>query len=162
MNSLAGWSRNKLLWASIGVLLVVCGVVVVLVLPQRNTHNDCTAVEQLGHQWIAMSQSVTALENGSGERPDLVAISDKESAMSDNIRAAAGSVSSPALKDQLGKWAQGTALLANSQRDSANRPAQPNPSSEDANYYHGAVMTHDATAALLQACPNMPHLPPAQ
>ena len=162
MSKLASWSpKKRLLWASIGVLVVVCALTAVWVTRRSDSHDDCSAVEQLGRQWITMSRSVTALENGSGERQDLVAIADKESAMSDTIRAAAGSVSNPALKDQLGKWAQGTSLLAKDQRDSATGPPQANPSSGDANYYHAAVLTHEATQALLQACPNMPRLPPA-
>ena len=162
MSKLASWSpKKRLLWASIGVLVVVCVLTAVWVTRRSDSHDDCSAVEQLGRQWITMSRSVTALENGSGERQDIIAIADKESAMSDTIRAAAGSVSNPALKDQLGKWAQGTSLLAKDQRDSATGPPQANPSSGDANYYHAAVLTHEATQALLQACPNMPRLPPA-
>lgn len=162
MKNLASWSvRKRWVWALTALLLVVGAVAAVWLVRDSDSHNDCAPVEQLGRQWIAMSQAVTALENGAGERQDLLAIADKESAMSDNIRAAVGSVSSPALKDQLGKWAQGTALLATSQRDSVNRPPQSNPStSEDADYYHAAVMTHEATAALIQACPNMPRVPP--
>lgn len=162
MSKLTSWSpKKRLLWASIGVLVVVCALTAVWVTRRSDSHDDCSAVEQLGRQWITMSRSVTALENGSGERQDLVAIADKESAMSDTIRAAAGSVSNPALKDQLGKWAEGTSLLAKDQRDAATGPPQANPSSGDANYYHAAVMTHEATQALIQACPNMPRLPPA-
>lgn len=163
MSKLANWSlKKRLLWAStVVVLIVVCALTAVWVTRRSDSHNDCSAVEQVGRQWIAMSQAVTALENGSGERQDIFAIADKESAMSDTIRAAAGSVSDPALKDQLGKWAQGTSLLAKNQRDAANSPPQSNPSSEDANYYHAAVMTREATQALLQSCPNMPRLPPA-
>ncbi|MDM3976765.1 hypothetical protein QRB36_21600 [Mycobacterium marseillense] len=163
MSKLASWSlKKRLLWASIVVLILVCALTAVWVTRRNESpHNDCSAVEQLGRQWIAMSQAVIALENGSGERQDIIAIADKESAMSDTIRAAAGSVSDPALKNQLGKWAQGTSLLAKDQRDSATGPTQANSSSGDANYYHAAVMTHEATQALLQACPNMPHPPPA-
>lgn len=163
VKSLSNWSlKNRLILLLIVVLLIVGGVATIWVVRRDDSHNDCAAVEQVGRQWIAMSQSVTALENGSGERQDLIAIADKESAMSETIRAATGSVSSPALKDQLGKWAQGTSLLANSQRDSVTRPPQPNPSQgDDANYYRASAMAHEATAALLQACPNMPHLPPA-
>lgn len=159
MNELASWSgKKRLVWALTGVVLIVGGVTGAWVVRRGDSHNDCAAVEQLGRQWITMSQSVTALENGGGERQDLVAIADKESSMSASIRAAAGSVSSSALKDQLGKWAQGTALLATSQRDSVTRPPQPNSSSsEDATYYSAAVMIREATQALLQACPNMPH-----
>ncbi|KAA1248419.1 hypothetical protein F0Q45_20715 [Mycobacterium simiae] len=163
VTKLASWPpKKRLVSALTGVLLIMCGATACWVVRQIDSHNDCAVVEQLGHQWIAMAQSVTALENGQGERRDLVAIADKESSMSDDIRAASGSVSSPALKNQLGKWAQGTALLANSQRDYANRPPQMNPSSgEDADYYHAAVMTYEAAQALLMACPNMPPVPPA-
>ncbi|MGE2816587.1 hypothetical protein ACQI5H_15835 [Mycobacterium heidelbergense] len=145
------------------MLLIVCGAAAaVWVVRQNHSHNDCAAVEQLGHQWIAMAKSVTALENGGAEHEDLIAIADKESSMSEAIRAAAGSVASQALKDQLEKWAQGTALLAKSQRDSANSPPQLKQSpSEDVDYYRAAVMTHEATAALLRACPNMPRVPPS-
>lgn len=166
--NLGSWPRRKrLLWALTGVLLIVCCATATIWVVRHNArttawHNDCTVVEQLGRQWIAMARPVTALENGPGEREDLVAIADSESAMSDKIRAAAGSVSAPALKDQLEKWAQGAALSARTQRDSANRPPQSKPPpGADADFYHAAVMTYEATEALLQACPNMPRVPPA-
>lgn len=161
---LTRWSGQKrLIWAFAGVLLVVCVATATWIVVQHNeSHNDCAVVEKLGRDWVAMSQSVTALENGSGERQDLIAIADKESSMSDNIRAAAGSVSNPALKDQLTKWAQGTALLANSQRNSTNFPAPSGRSpGQDADYYNAAVTTHEATEALVKACPKMPRVPPA-
>lgn len=161
--NLANWLRRRRLpWALIGVLVIVCGATTTIWVVQHSArttvaHNDCTIVEQLGHQWIAMTKSVTALENGPGEREDLVAIADSESAMSDKIRTAAGSVSDPALKDQLNRWAHGTALSAKTQRDSVNRPPQSNPlSGADTDSYHAAAMTHEATKALLQTCPNMP------
>lgn len=164
MSQVASWSLKKRVFLALAaVLLIVGGVTAVWTMRKSDSHNDCATVEQLARQWITMSQSVIALENGSGERQDLIAIADKESAMSDNIRAAAGSVASPALKDQLGKWAQGTTLLANSQRDSANRPPQPIPASgDDPNYYQAAVLTHEATQALQKACPNMPRVPLAR
>ncbi|OBA57330.1 hypothetical protein A5647_24265 [Mycobacterium sp. 1100029.7] len=145
------------------VLLIACGATAVWVLLRpRDSHNDCVAVEQLGRQWIAMSHSITALQDGAGERDDLMAIADKEASMAQRIRAAAGSVSDPAVKEQLGKWADATALLANSQRDSAHRPSQSTPPhSEDADYYRAAVMTREATAALLQTCPQLPREAPA-
>jgi hypothetical protein len=168
MMNLGSWSRRKrLLWSLTGVLIIVCGATATIwmggtTIRTTSSRNDCTVVEQVGRQWIAMARSVTALENGPGEREDLIAIADSESAMSDKISAAAGSVSAPALKDQLNKWAQGAVLSARTQRDSANRPPQSKPPpGADADFYHAAVMTHEATAALLQACPNIPRVPPA-
>ncbi len=104
-----------------------------------------------------MGKSVTALENGPGERADLLAIADSESAMSEKIRAAAGPVSNPALRTQLEKLAHGTALSASLQRGAATRPPQSTPpTGEDRDFYHASVMTYEATSALLQACPRMP------
>lgn len=48
-------------------LLIAGGVAAIWVVRRGDSHNDCAAVEHLGRQWIAMSQSVTALENDSGE-----------------------------------------------------------------------------------------------
>jgi cell division protein FtsL len=160
--TLGNWLRGKRwLWALIGVLVIICGAITIWAVRHRTrtttAQNDCTVVEQLGHEWITMTRSVVALENGPGEHADLIAIADNESAMSDKIRAAASSVSVPALKDQLNKWARGTALSAKTQRDSANRPPQSNPPSDpDADAYRAAIITYEATNALLQACPNMP------
>jgi hypothetical protein len=153
--------RNGSVRAMTGALLIVCGVTGVWVLYRpHHAHDDCAAVEQLGSQWIAMSQSITASQNGPGERDDLVAIADQEAAMAERIRAAAGSVSSPTTREQLKMWAQATALVSGVQRDSATRAPQSPPSrTEDADYYRAAVMTHQATAALLQTCPKMPHVP---
>lgn len=156
--------RQRLIWAFASVLLIACGATAAWFVVQHNeSHNDCGVVEKLGRDWVAMSQSITVLENGSGERQDLIAIADKESSMSDTIRTAAGSVSDPALKDQLTKWAQATALLANSQRNATNFPAPSGrPPAQDADYYQAAVTTHEATQALVKACPKMPQVPPVR
>jgi hypothetical protein len=107
-----------------------------------------------------MVGSVTAQQNGPGERKDLIAIADSESAMGDKIRAAAVSVSNPALKEQLDIWAQGAALSAKSQRDAANQadqPWEPNPPrGADADTYRGGMMIYAATGALRKMCPSMP------
>src|SRR5579884_110749 len=114
--NLSNWLRKKRVWRALAaVVLLACAVSAFIWMIPHNarnaaSHNDCAAVEKLGEQWNAMTKSVTALESGPGERVDLLAIADSESAMSEKIRAAAGSVSNPALKAQLEKWAQGTAV----------------------------------------------------
>lgn len=103
-----------------------------------------------------MQRSVAELDNGAGETKDLIAIADKESAMSDKIRAAESSVLAQNLKDQLDKWAQGTALTAKGQRDAANQAAPQAPTdSGDPESVQAAQLTFDATAALRKACPNL-------
>jgi hypothetical protein len=121
--------------------------------------NDCAAIEQLGHEWAAMQKSVTALENGPGETKDLIAIANQESAMSDTIRAAQTSVTAQELKNQLGQWADGTALGAKGQRDAATDTSQPGtvPAiGADADSMRAGTMIYNATTALRRACPNMP------
>jgi hypothetical protein len=103
-----------------------------------------------------MQRSVAELEEriGRDERPDRIA--DKESAMSDKIRAAESSVLAQNLRDQLDKWAQGTALTAKGQRGAANQAAPQGPSDiDDAESVQAAQLTFDATAALRNACPNL-------
>ncbi|MBS4729443.1 hypothetical protein MSM1_14205 [Mycobacterium sp. SM1] len=89
-----------------GVLVIACGASAISLVRHRASRNGCAVAEQLGRQWIAMARSVTSVEGGPGEREDLLASADKESTMSDTIRAGAGSVSTPTLKDQLRKWAR--------------------------------------------------------
>jgi hypothetical protein len=155
--------RNRWLWAVAAVVLAVCGVTASVWLarydaPATASPDDCALVEELGQEWLALVPSInSALETGPGERSDLLAIADRESAVSDKLRAAANSVATPALKDNLNKWAEGAALLSRIQRDSANRASGLEPQSADgATFVKGSVMIHEATAALLKVCPNMP------
>jgi hypothetical protein len=152
---------RRWLWALTAVTLVACGTLAAIWIARSPApHNDCAVVEDLGRQWIAMVGSVTAQQNGPGERKDLIAIADSESAMSDKIRAAAVSVSNPALKEQLDIWAQGAALSAKSQRDAANQADQPwapnPPRGTDADTYRGGMMIYAAADALRKMCPSMP------
>ncbi|MCV7094615.1 hypothetical protein [Mycobacterium kubicae] len=121
---------------------------------------DCAVIEQLGHEWAAMKKSITALSNGAGETKDLIAIADQESAMSSKIRAAESSVSAQTLKEQLIRWADGAALSAQVQRaaatSSSGQNGQTSTNSTDADAVRAGTMTYSATAALHQACPNLP------
>lgn len=134
-------------------------VVIAAVWILRSTHrnappNDCALVKQLGPQWTSMQHSVAQLGNGAGETQDLLKIADQESAMSDKIRATATSVSAAELKQQLTKWADGTALSASAQRDAARPPAESSSATNtDAAAIRSAQLTYDATAALRKACP---------
>ncbi|MGV9797541.1 hypothetical protein ACWDTP_05715 [Mycobacterium sp. NPDC003449] len=74
--------------------------------------------------------------------------------MSDKLCAAVDSVSTPALSDQLTKWADGAALAAHTQRDAVNRPTQ-EPSDVEANVNRAANMVDEAGSALAEMCPDL-------
>ncbi|WP_421841278.1 hypothetical protein [Mycobacterium sp.] len=114
--------RKTWLWVSTALVLVVCGGAAAIWIVKSNTHtatdavgsaDDCAIVAQLGREWMEMVPSINnELSTGPGEHSDIVAIADRESAMGDKLRAAADSVSTPAVKEQLNKWADGTGLGA--------------------------------------------------
>ena len=156
------WSRNRWLWVLGCVLAIIVGATTIWVIHNArstSSHNDCSVVEQLGREWVAMKQSVTTLESSSGDNKDLIAIANSEAAMADKIRAAQASVSAPALKEQLDVWAQATALVAKGQRDAANEPPnqpwRPPPPGADADLDRATKMNYNAMTALRKACPNM-------
>ena len=158
--------RKQLLRVLPAVVLIACGVAATVWVVQHKAsaaalRNDCGVVEDLGRQWLAMVGSVnTALESGPGNPSDLVAVANRESQMSDKLRAAADSISTPSVKNDVSKWADGAALTAQIQRDSVNRPLQQQPSpNEDADSQRSAVMVYQATSDLRRACPNMPQAP---
>jgi hypothetical protein len=117
---------------------------------QSAPHNDCSVVESLRTQWSSMQRSVTQLGNGEGETRDLLHIADQEAAMSDRIKTAAASVSVPAIKEQLTKWADGAALSAKAQHGASTLSAS---DTGDADMMRAARLTYDATAALAKVCP---------
>ena len=103
-----------------------------------------------------MQQSVVQLGKSANDKHDLIAIADVESAMGDKIRAAQSSVSAQNLKDQLGKWADGTALSAKAQRTEASPSPAPAPADPaDADTVRAPRLISDATTALRQACPQL-------
>jgi hypothetical protein len=147
--------RSHRLWALIAVVIIAAAATVWILRTSRHAapKNDCSTIEDMGPQWNSMQQAVAQIQNGPGETKDLIAAADRESAMSDTLRAAASTVSAQDLKDQLAKWAQGTALAAAAQRDAAN--PSPAPDSGDADTVRAAQLTYDATAALRKSCPNL-------
>lgn len=158
LSSLRG---KSLTWGLTGVLLIACGTVATVWLMRDNSKTtaaggDCAVVKRLAAEWVTMSESVrAAVESGPGERSDLLAAANRESAMSEKLHAAANSFSSPAFKDHFVKWAEGAALTAQIQRDSVNRPFQVVlPPDLQAKMRHAALLTDEASGALLQACPD--------
>lgn len=147
----ASTARRRWVWSLAVVIAAVAFVAI------RSTHHavppdDCSVVEPLGPQWNAMQQSIAKLGNGPADTPDLVKIAEQESAMSDKIRAAASSVTAPDLREQLSKWADGTASSAKAQRDAVAAPAT---AGGDADTVRAAQLTYDATTVLRRACPDL-------
>jgi len=152
--------RKYLRWALTAVLLVIGGAAVAVLMMRSNVEtsasgNDCDVVERLGREWITTVQSVKASVEA-GERSDLLAAADREQAMSEKLRAAANSVSTPGFKEQFNKWADGAALSAQIQRGSIDRSHKEElPADLQAQMHQAAVMTDEASGALLAACPNV-------
>lgn len=150
--------QKRVLWIVATVFLLAAAGSVLLVTrdnpSQSKSANDCAVVESVAHEWVSLQHSVeSSVESGAGQ--DLRSAADQEAAMSEKLRAAASSVSSPAVRDQLTKWSEGVTLTAQIQRGSVDRPLQANPPGDlQAQIQRAAVLTDQATGALVQSCPN--------
>ncbi|ALI24929.1 hypothetical protein XA26_10720 [Mycolicibacterium fortuitum] len=160
--------NKRWLWVAIAaVVAVACVTTAGVWLLQRDASagppsGDCAVVEQLGHEWLAMTSSVhDEMATGPGGQPAWQSVADQEAAMAVKISTAATAVSASSLKEQLNKWAEAAELTAKLQRDSANRSPGADPSeSEGQAFVASSVMTYEATAALRDQCPDMPVQPP--
>ncbi|MCV7067942.1 hypothetical protein H7H51_23630 [Mycolicibacterium farcinogenes] len=160
--------NKRWLWVAIAaVVAVACVTTAGIWLSQRDASagppsGDCAVVEQLGHEWLAMTSSVNdEMATGPGGQPAWQSVADQEAAMAVKLRAAANTVSASSLKEQLNKWAQAAEMTAKLQRESANRAPGADPSEADGQaFVASSVMTYEATAALHDECPNMPVQPP--
>lgn len=149
--------RPTLLWVGLAAVVVVAAVWAIRANHSSAPRSDCDVVAQLGPQWTKMQQSVAALESGAGETKDILAVADAEAVMAGKIRAAQTSVSGPDLKNELGKWADGTSLTAKSQRDAATPPAGSTPPAPgvDNDSMRATTLVYTSTAALKKACPQL-------
>lgn len=146
-------------------VLIVCGTTAAVWVLRHDTSStaspeDCAVVEALGREWIGLVNAINVgLANGPGERRDWLAVAEREAAMSDKLRAAADSTSTPEFQEQLTKWADGAELQAKLQRDSANRlPGAMVSPDTDADALQAAKLINEGSGALIKACP---HAPPA-
>lgn len=162
-----GVPGNRWLW-TVSAVVAIAGAAAggVWAFQQRDDSaappaEECTVVEQLGREWLAMTSSVNnELSTGPGGRDALLAAAEREASMGDKIRSAAQSVSTISLKDELTKWAEAAELGSQLQRDSASRDPQVAPSAAEGNaFIESSVETYEATAALREQCPDMPAQP---
>jgi hypothetical protein len=146
------------------VAVLICGGVAVAIWVTRDdasssvSQEDCALVEDLGHQWESTQTAVRqAVEQGAGESSDYLTAAEHEAAMAETLRTAAGSASSQQIKDQLGKWADGVTLFAQTQRDVAERePGTPPAPEAQSDFIKASTMVNDASIALGNLCQNMP------
>lgn len=151
--------RKRMLWAaSCLAVLILCAAAAFWAVHHEDRQaasNDCAVVEHLGQQWNAMVASINAQENGLSGQSDMTEIADARSAMSQKIGDSANRVSSAALRDSLQKWADGSALAAKVQQNSASDSPE-TAARADEEFSRAAVEVYQATAALRQTCPKMP------
>ena len=137
-------TRKRWLWVLIAAALIV-GAVISAVVVMRADDNatesdaDCQVVGELAREWKAMAQQ----DQTGGKSNDQFA---------GEVRAAADSVSTPALEEKLNTWADGFALLADVQRaDSNASSATPDVGAKVARAGDTIYGTADR---LRQACPD--------
>ncbi|MGB0971685.1 MAG: hypothetical protein ACPGVG_12090 [Mycobacterium sp.] len=159
--------RQWPVWALLAAVLVAGVAAVTVWIVQRDSQTvagspeECAIVTNMAQQWYdlvnPLVEEIHSPNGMSGERSDLLALADRESAMRDELRAAADSVSTPAIKKELNKWADGVAQLAQIQRDAAG-PAPGAGSIDDAALMDANRTVFEAAGALNESCPGM--LPP--
>ncbi|MEZ0366132.1 hypothetical protein ACAG26_20870 [Mycobacterium sp. pUA109] len=126
---------------------------------------DCAVVERVGGEWTAMVAQATAASdaalNNDGSGP-LLAVADSQTKMSDKLRVAADSVSTPGFGEALNKWADGAAKAAQLQRDAVKYPStsiqddQERYGSAEKCYRDAFSLVDQATTTLAQKCPKLP------
>ncbi|QUR66005.1 hypothetical protein [Mycobacterium spongiae] len=150
--------RRPWLFVLIATVFVVCGAAATVVIVRQNTDTnppaeDCAIVERLAQDWKVRAAANTAT-TGSEER-DPSSVFHRWSVMSDKARAGADAVSTPALRQDLNKWADGFALFAQLQRDAIQQPFevgwQPG---ELADLNEAGDLIYDTANDLRQMCPN--------
>lgn len=114
--------------------------------------DDCAVVAQLARLWRADSEnSMDALARDDNNP---LAESDGTAALSEKVRAAAQSVSDPAITDDLNSWADGFALLAQIIRGDAQRSSPEDPSGESDRIHQAGDQIYLTADKLRAACPD--------
>src|SRR5215218_7433155 len=153
--------KSRWIWLVAAVLVVVCGAAAALLIVRATHHDrprdDCAVVADMMNQWNSMAAATKkALETEPGERVDFLAIADSQAAMADKLRTSAQEVSSPTIKENLTKWAEGAAMVAQSQRDAASRPPQGPSGTFDPTFVQGSQTAFLASNELQRSCPAAP------
>ncbi|MEB3020640.1 hypothetical protein [[Mycobacterium] crassicus] len=140
-------------------MAAVAGGIAVWVTHDSRTplQKDCAEVSDLGRQAHDLGTWMNdGLDNHTIDNLDEIV--DRESTLSDRLRAAAGSVTTSEMKQPLATWADAMALSAQLQRES-NAAAGADPSPEwMGNAYRYNAMVSEALDALDRRCPGLKQL----
>lgn len=137
-------TRKGWLWVLGAVVLIVAAAVAIVVAMQDDDDSatasagDCQVVGELVREWKSVAQQ----DQTGGEHNDQFA---------GKVRAAADSVTTPTLKEDLNTWADGFALLADVQRRDAGSSATQDDPAKTAQAGDAIYGTADR---LRQACPD--------
>ncbi|MDD7812151.1 hypothetical protein PP713_06185 [Mycobacterium sp. CSUR Q5927] len=114
--------------------------------------DDCAVVAQLAQLWRADSEkSMDALARDDNNP---LAEADGTAALSEKARTAAQSASGPMIKDNLKRWAEGFALLAQIIRGDAPRSTPEDPSAESERIAQAGDLIYSTADKLRAACPD--------
>ncbi|WP_131809631.1 hypothetical protein [Mycolicibacter sinensis] len=114
--------------------------------------DDCAVVAQLAQLWRADSEhSMDALAR---DENIPLAEADGTVALSAKVRAAAQSVSDPAIKEDLDSWADGFALLGQVIRDDAQRSSPKGPTGEAERIHQAGDLIYLTADKLRAVCPD--------
>lgn len=120
--------------------------------PSAASADDCAVVAQLAQLWRADSESsINVLAQGDN---DPLTEADGTAALSEKARAAAQSVSDPAIRDDLNSWADGFALLAQIIGGDGRQSAPEDPSGESERIHQAGDLIYLTADKLRATCPN--------
>ena len=149
--------RNPWVSAVTAFVLVFYGVAAAIWIVRNTTDaaappDDCAIVEQLAREWSVRAAATNVAADSDERDPSYVF--DRWSVMSDKARAGADSVSTPALKQDLNKWAEGFALFAQLQRDATGQPAhESGKPGRQPDLDQAGDLIYNTAADLQEACP---------
>ena len=160
--------RKKWVWAMTAVVLVACGGAATMWIANNSAETvvppeDCARVAEIDSQWRDVAEaegSALAVPPGtmipdSPMNVDSRAGIDRYLTLSANARNAADSVVTPALKENLMKWADGFALVAQLKKSQMNpAPMAEWSPAELASVNEVGALLYDTVPALRQLCPN--------
>lgn len=119
--------------------------------PSAASADDCAVVAQLARLWRADSEnSMDALARDDNSLTG----ADGTAALSEKARAAAQSVSDPAIKHDLNSWADGFALLGQVIRGDVQQSAPEDPSRESERIHQAGDLIYLTADKLRATCPN--------
>ncbi len=164
--------RHRWVTALAAAVLIVCGVAATVWIMHYTDEStaapeDCAIVAEVFSQWQEVDAAEEPLYGWANDppgtvRPDPPEIDNESQAgidryltLSANTRKAADAVSTPALKEDINKWAEGFALVAQLRGNETNPNSVAEWSPEElAPYDQVGTLLYDTVPAMRQLCPD--------